>query len=104
MHWKGADLITLIKSPIRSHSSMDNRRDISLADEQGKAVGATYRRALAKVASIDVVSSQITSGFGRKGCDTAHLVLRDTLGIAAIETLSVFAIFVDIGPASAAVL
>lgn len=57
VQWKGGDVHTLVKDPLKPHCNIRNRRDIWLADKTPKVISATQRGVITQMAKDEIVDS-----------------------------------------------
>ena len=73
---QGGAAVFLVKSPLKSLRSSENRRDIYLADHGGKADGGEQRARIVRHLQGSIVASQLGHGLSAASCEIAHLLLR----------------------------
>ena len=75
---------------------MENRRDIELADDTGKAFMTIARNTLMPHLHNSEIESQWGFGLNGSSCDVAHLLLQETVAAGNAEKLSAAIIFIDV--------
>ena len=101
LQWRGGDIVTIPKGLTAKASEWTSRREIWLCDDVGKAVGAYGRGDLFKGVQHTLVNSQCGGGFGGRGCDVTHAMIRAARDAAEASSRSIGLLFVDIKSAYA---
>jgi hypothetical protein len=104
IQWQGADVALIPTQPLGSIISVENRRDILLADLTINAVTARLMKRVAPRVSDCMVATQHGAGFCSASCPLAHLVVRTAVDLARAQSCAHASLFVDIRAAFASIV
>ena len=94
LRWRGSRITDLFKSG--DQANVRNFREITIADESGKAWEAMLRNYVKTIMNKASVNTQMGAGAHHGACDKAHLALRSALDVAAWNKTSAAVFLLDV--------